>query len=220
MASNQIKYKVAVPGKASTGADGVFDDLATKSQTVGQDNTRTEWVSTKHVKFTDKPTVLFRTARENVSASQVYTGTAYQTVSHGSSGSTEITFTGVVLAEGDVMRFNWSWRTDQQGDVVDDANVRGSDFWWIQLQILEDTGGGAAWRDYGFPMRQSIFAVRDQNFVAPDPVAGFRMYSGTFCEIATGTKTITGVRAQVKAETATGEIVLKEWNLSFKIIGA
>jgi hypothetical protein len=46
------------------------------------------------------------------------------------------------------------------------------------------------------------------------------MYSGTFCEIATGTKTITGVRAQVKAETATGEIVLKEWNLSFKIIGA
>jgi hypothetical protein len=37
MASNQIKYKVAVPGKASTGADGVFDDLATKSQSVGQD---------------------------------------------------------------------------------------------------------------------------------------------------------------------------------------
>jgi hypothetical protein len=156
--SNQIKYKVAKPGEASTGADGVFDDLATKSQTVGQDNTRTEWVSTKHVKFTDKPTVLFRTARENVSASQVYTGTAYQTV----------------------MRFNWSWRTDQQSDVVDDANVRGSDFWWIQLQILEDTGGGAAWRDYGFPMRQSIFAARHQNIVAPDPVAGFRMYSGTY----------------------------------------
>jgi hypothetical protein len=102
------------------------------AKTVGQDNTRTEWVSTKHVKFTDKPTVLFRTARENVSASQVYTGTAYQTVTHGSSGSTQITFAGVVLEEGDVMRFMKKTQVvEQPGEIMD--------FLCDKVFLLQDT---------------------------------------------------------------------------------
>lgn len=219
--SNQVKYKVAIPGEASTGADSLFDDLATKSQIINEDNTRTEWVSTKHVAFADKPTVLFRTARENLSPTgTTYSGVTYQTVAHGSAGSTEITFAGVAMAAGDVLRFNWSWRTSQQtGALATGAAVKGSDFWWIQLQILVDTGAGAAWRDVGFPMRNSLSSNRSATS-GQFPLSGFRMYSGTFCEIATGAQTVTGIRAQVKAEVAAGAITIAEWNLSFKIIGA
>ena len=219
--SNQIKYKVAQPGEASTGADSVFDDLATKSQGVSDDNTRTEWVSTKHVRFADKPTLLFRTARENTSATgTTYTGVTYQTVAHGSAGTTEMTFTGVPMTAGDVLRLNWSWRTAQQtGALASGASVKGADFWWIQLQILVDTGSGAAWRDVGFPMRNSLSTLRTISG-SHSPVAGLRMYSGTFCEIASGAQTVTGIRAQVKAEVAAGAITIAEWNLSFKIIGA
>jgi hypothetical protein len=213
--SNQIKYKVAKPGEASTGADSLFDDLATKSQDIGQDNTRTEWVSTKHVDFAANPSVLFRTSRENTTTEATYTGTAYQTVSHGTSGSTELIFAGVIMNVGDVIRVNWSWRTAQQGGSLDAAGVKGSDFWWIQLQVRIN----AAWVDIGFPMRNSLSSLRNIG-AAHTPVSGLRMYSGTFCDIASTTQTVSGVRAQVKAETANGAIVIGGWNLSFKIIGA
>ena len=214
--SNQIKYKVAKPGEASTGADSLFDDLATKSQVIGQDNTRTEWVSTKHIDFPSKPTVLYHVNRDNTTAAATYTGTAYQTVSHGTSGSTEIIFASVNVNEGDVMRFNWSWRTTQQtGALATGVGVKGSDFWWIQLQVRINT----VWTDVGFPMRNSLSPLRTVGGTHT-PIAGLRMYSGTFCDIASSTFAVSGVRAQVKAETANGAITIGGWNLSFRIIGA
>ena len=213
--SNQIKYKLAKPGEASTGADDLFDDLATKSQVIDKDNTRTEWVSTKHVDFASKPTVLYYVNRDNTTATATYTGTAYQTVSHGTSGSTEIIFASVNVNEGDVMRFNWSWRTTQQGGSLSAVGVTGSDFWWIQMQVRIN----AVWTDIGFPMRNSLSSARSIGG-SHMPVSGLRMYSGTFCDIASGTFAVSGVRAQVKAETANGAIVIGGWNLSFRIIGA
>lgn len=218
--SNQTKYRYQEAGKPSNedgSVDQFYNDLATKSANIGQDNTRTEWVSRYHVNFGSAPALKYFIQRENTSGSQDYTSTAYTTISHGNNGSTEQTFTRQEFGIGDTLRVNFSFRTGQDNGYL--SQNKDTDYYWVEIELLLDSGGGSTWQDIGFPMRYSLGTHR-ATAGFDYPAAGYRMYSGTFIEIPGYTGGVSGIRARVKVEDATSGIEIEKWNCSLQLIGA
>lgn len=218
--SNQVVYKNQKAGQASNeggSVDQFYNDLQTKSANIGQDNTRTEWASRYHFNWTSKPTLKYFKQRENTSGNNDYTSTSYVTVSHGNNGSTEQTFTRQEFGVGDVLRINFSFRTGTDNGYLS-AN-KDTDYYWIELEALLDSGGAATWTPIGFPMRYSLGTHR-ATAGFDYPAAGYRMYSGTFIDIFGYTGGVAGIRARVKVENGTSGIEIEKWNMSVQLIGA
>ena len=212
-----LKYnaeKEGAPSNSGDSVDNYFDDLATQSASIVSDNTRTEWVTTKHIKWSDKPLVQHRTSRTNINNTQTaYTSESYATIAHGGSGSTEQTFSAVTVNAGDVLRYHFNIVAYPEAKGLDGKS--GEDYWWVKLQYQT---GGSTWVDLGFDTRNSVGTNRGSG--NSEPINGFRRYGITFCEIFSGTTTITGIRAQVKLEDSDHTIRLENWTQDMRIIGA
>jgi len=219
--SNNLIYTKANAGQPSNDGqetDTYFNSLATDSAQIDQSNTRTEWVSTKHMNWEDKPLIkLYEHRDATTSTSNNYAGTTYVTVTHGNNGSTEKTFTGYVFRVGDVMRYHYNFRTNISTN--DLAANKGTDYFWVKAQLLIDSGGGATWTDIGFDTRNS-FGTHRASAGSDYPCSGYRMYGLTFIFIPGYTGTITGMRIQVRTEAASMNLNMRDWNEQLRIIGA
>ena len=211
-----LKYSAEVEGVTSNLADSVddyFDGLATESAALGSFNTRTEWATTKHIKWSDNPLIQHRTSRVNTANTQTaYALGSFTTIAHGNNGTTEQTFTAVTVNAGDVLRYHFNINVYPEAAGLDtDA---GNDYWWIKLQYQT---GGSTWVDMGFDTRNSVGSNRGSGFTKP--VNGFRRYGISFVEIMAGDTTITGIRAQINLEDTGHTIRLENWTQDMRIIG-
>ena len=219
--SNNLIYtngQAGQPSNANNETDNFFNQLATDSGQIDQSNTRTEWVSTRHIDWQDKPLIKMYAHRDNSNhSSNNYNGTTYQTVTHGGSGSTELTFTAVPFRVGDVFRYHFNFRTNPSNNDLG-AN-KGRDYFWVKAQVQLDTGGGATWTDLGFDTRNS-FGTHRAAAGSDYPCAGYRMYGMTFIHIPGYTGTVTGMRVQVRTEHNSMNLNMENWNQQLKVVGA
>jgi len=205
------------PSNDNNEADTFFNSLAIDSGQIDQSNTRTEWVSTRHINFTDKPLIKVYAHRDNTTASNNYAGTTYQTVTHGTNGSTEVTFAAHTFRVGEVFRYHFNFRTNTSTN--DLAANKGKDYFWVKAQLQLNTGAGATWTDIGFDTRNS-FGTHRAAAGSDYPCSGYRMYGLTFIFIPGYTGDITGMRVQVRTESATMNLNMKDWNEQLRVVGA
>jgi hypothetical protein len=219
--SNNLIYtngQAGQPSNNNSEADGFFNSLATDSGQIDQSNTRTEWVSTKHINWEDKPLVKVWAHRDNTTAAWAnYNGTTFATVTHGNNGSTELTFAAYTFRVGDVFRYHFNFRTNPSNN--DLAANKGLDYFWVKAQLQLDTGAGATWTDIGFDTRNS-FGTHRAAAGSDYPCAGYRMYGLTFIYIPNNTGDLTGMRVQVRTEHATMNLNMENWNEQLKVVGA
>jgi len=214
-----VKYKNAVEGKASTASelDGFLNDLATKSASIDQQNTRTEWVTTRHIDWEDKPLTRSWTHRDNTANDAAYASTSWTTVSHGNNGGTEMTGINQAIVVGSVLRLNFNCITNPSANNLD--NALGKDYFWMKIEYQYDSGGGDTWIHAGYYMRYSFDTMRSATgFHYPN--AGYRMMSGTFIYIPGWTGTLKGMRVRVKMEDGDCALNLDNWQFDLRVIGA
>lgn len=214
-----LKYKNADEGNVSTATDldGYFNGLATNSGAIDNSNTRTEWVSTEHIDWEDKPLTRAYLHRDNTANDGAYSGTGWTTISHGNNGSTEQTFSNIAVVPGSVLRMNFNCITNPSANNLD--NALGADYFWIKIDYRYDSGSGNTWEYAGYYMRYAFDNMRSAvGFHTPQ--AGYRMISGTFIYIPGYSGNINGMRVQIKVEDGDCALNIDNWQHQLRVIGA
>ncbi len=211
----KLVYKLGQPGEESnknSEVDSYYNALETVSNNIESDNTRTEWVSTKHLDFDSNPIILSYTHRQADAASiRTYNSATWETIQHGGSGSTDMPVTSTDIT-GKVVRIHFNTMHQRNTHGYQD----GDDYWWMRLQLEID----GVWETVGYEARNSLSTFRG-GFTVGYPINGYRRYGMSAVVMDTGT--MTRVRVQIKMEDPTvGTKVLRfrEWDLSVKVIGA
>ena len=198
------------PSNANDEVDNYFDNLATATAALSAENTRTEWVSTKHFDWENKPLIKAHIHRENTNqVPTTYALATWTTIAHGASGSTEQTFAAIPIETGDVIRHHFNiWN---KADTTGYAS-NGQDYWWIKVEYQID----GVWTLAGYVNRNSTEDYRVSG--SGEPVDGNRSYQLSAAVITSGN--LTGVRARVKMESVARRCALAAWNFSVRVIGA
>lgn len=215
-----LLYRTAEEGNVSNDNDNVdnfYDGLATASGAIATENTRTEWASTKHIDWEDKPLTKSYTHRDNTTASASYVSTSWATVTHGGAGSSEVTGINQAIRVGDVVRANFNFITNPSADELDSA--LGKDYFWVSLEYQYNSGAGDVWATLGHYTRYSFDIMRAASGFH-DPNAGYRRSGMTFIYISTYIGTIKGVRARVKMEDGDCALNMGHWGIQLRVIGA
>ena len=209
---SKLVYNIGIEGQPSNNlneTDGFYNALAMSTGDIEQVNTRTEFVSTKHIKFSDDPILEKWVKRANSDpAPTTYTG-AWQTVTHGNAGSTELLNINKVIEQGEVLRvhFNVMAGPDCQG-------LSNQDYWWMKIEIQDGVGN---WTTLGYTTRNSKGHHRQIGSVN-DPIDGWRRYGISFIKIFENQYSWDGIRVRIATES--NNVNLCDWMIDAKVLGA
>jgi len=218
---SELIYKNGVEGNPSNennSVDSFFNTLQSASTAVDKTNTRTEWVSTDHIKWSDKPLTRAWVRRENSNnVGTTYAPAAFTTVSHGNNGSTEITGLSHAFGVGDTLRYHFNTITLPNAKGIGAGAI--DDYWWLKVEVQYDTGGGPVWNTLGYVTRNSFTQLRNA-IGTPYPINGHRRYGISFCKVFPFSGTWTGIRVQTKSESVGMDLILQNWSQDARLIGA
>jgi hypothetical protein len=209
---SKLLYKIGTEGKESNKnneVDSYYNTLEVVSNNIDEVNTRTEWVSTKHLDLDSNPIIQSYDQRHNNPLTgKFYNSLTWETIDHGLNGSTDIPISGIDIS-GKVVRIHFNIMHTRNSHNYES----GDDYWWMKLELEIDGN----WELAGYVARNSLSTFRGA-YTVGFPINGYRRYGMSAVVMRTGQ--LTGARVRVKIEDNTKVLSFAEWDLSVKVIGA
>lgn len=206
-----VERPVYLPAETTSAADAnqPYTDLATESADIKQEHTRTEWVTTKHMKISgNNPLTPYFGSVEDDNHTGNYTSATFVVISH-PAGTTIRLSPAITLNQGEVLRIHG-------GCLVKEVtlNDRTQDLYWFRFLSNMSVDGGAnadvqLGHDWGYSM-----ASRNDSDAGGNQVYGYQRVGFSWTHICQNTtELINTLELQIKLEDALSTVEIGEVSL-------